>query len=474
MGHITPKSYYDLQNRLNKAPQGAPATDTLFKILEILFTEKEAKLVSVLPINFFTSKKAAKIWHMPLHDAKKVLNDLADKGLLLDLRDGKTQSYVLAPTMAGFFEFSLMRTDGKFDRKVLSELFYQYMNVEDDFLREVLGLDPSIVRTFVHEGTLQAKDESIILDYERASKVIDTASCITVRTCYCRHKMEHVGKACDMPQDVCLTFNSTAASLAKHNIAKEITKPEAHEILDKCVNLGLVQIGDNVQDGVNFICNCCSCCCEALLAYKKLNYKMHMQSNFEAHVDNEKCTLCGVCIKRCPVGAIHFKKNVEGVVDKTVERNSEKNSERKIIKNVVSNNEADVKLEKTISIVIDQNICIGCGVCTRFCKSSSLVMERRRETQFTPKDSFERIVITAINNGKLQNLIFDNRNLWTHRMLRRLIQIIFSLKPAKRILATNQLQSRFINRMAKAYGVTFNKLFRHDKIPDYSHQELKK
>jgi len=101
-------------------------------------------------------------------------------------------------------------------------------------------------------------------------------------------------------------------------------------------------------------------------------------------------------------------------------------------------------------------------------------MERRAAMQFTPKDSFERIVITAINNGKLQNLIFDNRDIWTHKMLRRLIQIILSLKPAKRILATNQLQSKFIHNMAKAYGVTFNKLFSHDKIPDYSHPELKK
>jgi ferredoxin len=445
MGHITPKSYYDLQNRLNKAPQGAPASESLFKILEILFTEKEAKLVSILPINFFTANKAAKLWHMPLKDAKKVLNELADKGLLLDLNEGKTRAYVLAPTMAGFFEFSLMRTDGKFDRKILSELFYQYINVEDDFLREVLGLDPSIVRTFVHEDTINTnskEDHSTILDYERASKVIDTASCITVGTCYCRHKMEHMGKACNMPQDVCLTFNSTASSLAKHNIAKKITKKEAHVILDKCIKLGLVQIGDNVQDDVNFICNCCSCCCEALLAYKKLKYNIRMESNFESKVNTDKCVSCGICVKKCPVNAITLKK-------------ASKNN-------------------KKAHISINPNICIGCGVCVRFCNSTALVMKRRNTTVFTPKDSFERIVITAINKGKLQNLIFDNRDLWTHKMLRRLIQIILSLKPAKRILATNQLQSKFIHNMSKAYGITFNKLIAHNKLPDYSHPELKK
>jgi ferredoxin len=258
--------------------------------------------------------------------------------------------------------------------------------------------------------------------------------------------MEHVGKACNMPQDVCLTFNNTASSLAKHNIAKEITKKEAQEILDRCVKLGLVQIGDNVQDNVNFICNCCSCCCEALLAYKKLKYNVRMESNFESVVNNDKCISCGVCIKKCPVNAISFKKN--------------------------NTKGADSKDKKNVSLFIDSDICIGCGVCVRFCKNSALVMERRKTTRFTPKDSFERTIITAINNGKLQNLILDNRSIWTHKMLRRLIQIIFSLKPAKRALATNQLKSRFIHNMSKAYGATFNKLLKNPS-PDYSHPELK-
>ncbi len=37
--------------------------------------------------------------------------------------------------MAGFFEFALMRTRGDIDQKYLSELYYQYMNVEEDFVR---------------------------------------------------------------------------------------------------------------------------------------------------------------------------------------------------------------------------------------------------------------------------------------------------------------------------------------------------
>ena len=54
MGHQ--KSYLHLQKRLEKFPQSAPISETLFQILEVLFTPEEAELVSKLPIKFFEIK----------------------------------------------------------------------------------------------------------------------------------------------------------------------------------------------------------------------------------------------------------------------------------------------------------------------------------------------------------------------------------------------------------------------------------
>ena len=36
--------------------------------------------------------------------------------------------------MAGFFEFSMMRLRGDVDQKLLAELYYQYINVEEEFI----------------------------------------------------------------------------------------------------------------------------------------------------------------------------------------------------------------------------------------------------------------------------------------------------------------------------------------------------
>lgn len=441
MSHITSKSYLKLRARLDKPPQGAPESDTLFKILEHLFTEREALLVSELPISSFTLENAAKIWKIPEADAEKALNYLADKGIIVDLTKSNKKAYILAPPMAGFFEFSIMKMHGTFDKQLLSELYHQYLNTEDEFGKRVFGLNPPIGRAFVHEDVIQKQDRDMVLDYERATKVIENATFCSLGTCYCRHKMEHVGKACNHSMEVCLTFNEVGKSLAAHKIAKEITKEEALKILERCRDEGLVQVGSNLQEGVCWICNCCGCCCEALLAYKKLGYNPRIETNWLASNNTSKCSSCGICVKRCPVNAISLIK--EGVED-----------------------------PKSYA-KIDPERCIGCGVCTRFCPGKSLTLERRKETNFVPKDTFERFVLQAIDSGTLQNALFDNYHLWHYGVLRKFFEIIFRLPPAKWLLASKQLQSRFLTAVGNHYYLKDPELF-NNKKPDYSHPEMKK
>ncbi len=135
--HVSRSAYERLSNRLNRFPQGAPPSDLLFKILRMLFREKEADLVSIMPIKPFTAKKAAAIWKMSEAGARRTLERLADRALLVDFEEKGRTYYVLPPPMAGFFEFSLMRVRGDIDQKALSELFFQYLNVEEAFIREL-------------------------------------------------------------------------------------------------------------------------------------------------------------------------------------------------------------------------------------------------------------------------------------------------------------------------------------------------
>ena len=95
----------------------------------MLFTEDEAGLVSLMPIRPFTAKKASRIWKKNLTETQNILDELAGRAILVDFDHNGEAVYALPPPMAGFFEFSLMRVRDDIDQKVLSELFYQYMNV---------------------------------------------------------------------------------------------------------------------------------------------------------------------------------------------------------------------------------------------------------------------------------------------------------------------------------------------------------
>ncbi len=117
--------------------------------------------------------------------------------------------------------------------------------------------------------------------------------------------MEHAGRACDAPLDICMTFNNTAASLIRHGYARAVDAAEGLALLDEARSRNLVQFGENVRNRVSFICNCCGCCCEAMIAQRRfgLLHPVHT-TNFLPAVDGATCTGCGACAAACPVEAM--------------------------------------------------------------------------------------------------------------------------------------------------------------------------
>jgi ferredoxin len=423
MAHATLKtSYAELADRLNRFPQGAPPSELLFRILSMLFTEEEAGLVSLMPIKPFTARKASRIWKKKLAETQNILDELASRGILIDIEQNGELVYALPPPMAGFFEFSLMRVRDDIDQKVLSELFYQYLNVEEDFIRALFTRgETQLGRTFVHEPALSGENALHVLDYERASEVIDTASHIGVGRCYCRHKMEHVGKACSAPQDICMTFNITAASLTRHGVARAVDKQECHDLLQQAYEHNLVQFGENVREQVNFICNCCGCCCEAMIAARRFAVLNPVHTtNFLPVVDEENCNGCSKCVNVCPVEAMTL---------------------------VSANNPHKPRMKKAR---LNEEVCLGCGVCVRVCEKQGLHLESRPKRVLTPLNGTHRAVVMAIERGKLQDLIFDNRVLWSHRAMAGVLGVILKLPPIKQAVASKQLKSRYLEKLIAA------------------------
>lgn len=426
MAHTTLKSGYEkLVDRLNRFPQGAPPSETLYEILSLLFSEKEAGLVALLPIKPFTVETAARVWKMDLIEARKILEQLSSRAILVDIEHNGQSTYTLPPPMAGFFEFSMMRLRGDVDQKVLGELYYQYMNVEEDFIKQLFVRgETQLGRTYIQERVLSNENALYVLDYERASEVIRTASHRGVGVCYCRHKMEHVGKACDAPMDICMTFNGSAESLIKYEYARPVDVKEGLDLLQQAWDNNLVQFGENVREGVNFICNCCGCCCEAMIAARKFAYLNPVHTtNFIIEIDYDQCNGCGKCVSACPVEAM----------------------------SLVSANDAHQPNRKSAKLI--EELCLGCGVCVRSCSRNALTMRSRPERVITPLNSVHRVVMMAIERGDLQNLIFDNQVLWNHRALAAVLGVILKLPPVKQVVASRQVKSRYLEKLITSIDI---------------------
>jgi len=382
----------------------------------MLFSEREAGLVAQLPIKPFTAEKADRIWKTGITESRKVLDELASRGILIDMKLRDRTYYVLPPPMAGFFEFSLMRTREDIDQKLLSELFFQYLNVEEDFIKALFATGKTqLGRTFVHEPVLSTGNALHVLDYERASHVIETARHIAVGMCYCRHKMEHLNRACDAPMNICMTFGTTALSLSRNNIARATDRSEAMALLEEAYERNLVQFGENVRHLVGFICNCCGCCCEAMIAARKFGFLQPVHTtNFIPVVAADLCSGCGKCPEACPVGAMVL-----------VPRKDPDKPERKRVE-------------------VDRDLCLGCGVCVRNCRAGALSLASRPERVMTPLTTTRRTVVMAIERGTLQNLIFDNQVLMSHRALAAVLGVILNLPPVQRVMASKQVRSRYL------------------------------
>ena len=419
MAHLTGRTgYKDLIDRYNRFPQGAPEAESLYEILRVMFTHEEASLVALLPIKPFGVKDAAKIWKKSEEEAFAILENLAEKALLLDMNDRQEQKYVVPPPMIGFFEFALMRTGGHFDQKLLSELFHQYLENEEDFMRKLLGLKTPIGRILVNEETVQEKDDVYVLDYERATKIIERAQSLGVSRCYCRHKAEHLGEHCQAPQEVCLSINGLSHSLAKHGYARLITRDEALAILQLAYDHNLIQFAENVQEDVGFICNCCSCCCMALKGAQKMGVPQTISSsNFIATL-NDRCVSCKKCIEVCPLGCF----TVESVGGKD-------------------------------KVGFDSTLCIGCGVCERVCKLDAIVMEKREKRVFTPVNTVHKLVLEAIETNTLHNLIFDNQAMASHRFMAAFTGAFLNLPPVKQILVSETFQSKYLMKLIEHANV---------------------
>jgi ferredoxin len=156
-----------------------------------------------------------------------------------------------------------------------------------------------------------------------------------------------------------------------------------------------------------------------MIAAKKFGMLHPVQTtSYIPKIDEEKCTGCGKCVNICPIKAIEWVSN---------------------------DRETDSKFGKKVKV--NKEMCLGCGVCVRTCPNNSIVLEKREEQIITPVNSVHRIILMAIEKGKLQELIFDNQAFASHRAMAAVLSVILKLPPVKKMMASKQMKSIYLDRL---------------------------
>jgi electron transport complex protein RnfB len=348
--------YDELSDLFNRIGFGGRKGPEMIALLSSLFNEDEAR--TALNLSPFAPESPQQVAERMGEDPETMarrLDEMADKGLIYCSTRGDEKWYKTIQLVPGIFELQFMKGEVNERAKELARLFDALHNApareEEGEARPASGQGVHFARVIPIEKSVTTEID--VFPFEEAKKYVDEADTITVSVCYCRHEHRLLDRGCEYPDDVCLQFGSFAKFVKERGFGREITRDEAQEILKKSADAGLVHTSSNTREQIDFICNCCTCCCGILAGVSRYGAPVRtVSSNYEITIDPDECTACGECVERCQMDAI----SLEG-------------------------DAAELNLER----------CIGCGVCVYHCPGEALSLVARSDFVEPPR-SFRELI----------------------------------------------------------------------------------
>ena len=333
-------------------------SDSFKEYIKILFTSEEAEIAQHLDIKPSSIGEIAKRIGKDRKETKRILEDMAEKGIIQD-----TGGYSYFLTIAHLFNigFKYSRALKRFGKKG-AELYQQFFIKEKYYKRyESSDKGTSLTRIVPIEKAIHY--QSVITNAEEMHRIIDNCLPPIVATdCPCRNRTETLGiRECKDKYPIkesCFQVGPFGKYFLDRGEGRELTREEAHKLIDKLAKLGLIFTTENiVQANHQIICCCCECCCSLLRGMTRFEEKNEFctaKSNYISNVNIDICKGCGLCVTRCVFKAI-----------------------------TIENKKASVNTKK----------CYGCGACAVTCSTGAIKLYHKRRSEILDnfKDLVERI-----------------------------------------------------------------------------------
>ncbi len=345
-----------LAAHLDNLPAGYPATETgvELRILKRLFTAEEAEIATGLGMMPEPCEAIAARLGTDAETLAPALEAMSHKGLIFRHSRNGQHTYMAAQFVIGIWEYHVNDLDEALIRDVNEYIPYMMKKGWTDLKTKQLRVIPV---------AQSVNAEMSVTPYEAAEDIVRKQSKIVVAPCICRREHTMVGKGCDKPLEVCLTFGSGAYYYEQNGLGREISTDEALNLLNSAEEAGLVLQPSNSRKPMN-ICMCCGCCCQVLKNMRTLDKPaLAVHTNYYAEVNAEDCTSCEACVERCQMDAI--------AVDDV----------------------AGVDLER----------CIGCGLCITDCPTGAMVLKQKAagDCYVPPGSTVETYINMATERGKI-------------------------------------------------------------------------
>lgn len=327
--------------------------DAHIALLKWIFTEEEADLASRMKLRGETIQEMAERLGEEPTRLEQLLEIMAEKGQIRAWNSSTGRRYALMPFAVGIYEEQLGRMDEEFAALA-----------EDYFIKgKGKGLydnEPEIFRVVPINRAISSELE--IRPYQVAEDLIEGAKSWGIRECICKKQQDLLGNTCKYPTSVCIIFAKKENAFDNSDLTKPITKDEALEKLREAEEAGLIHCTMNVQRDQNYICNCCTCCCNVLRGVSRSNQPhAFVKSDYIISVDSDLCSGCETCVDRCQFDALSVPED---------------------------------------TCVAESERCIGCGVCTITCPEGALSLVDREGERIDPPDGLlDWMTKKAISRG---------------------------------------------------------------------------